>query len=463
MVMVTHDLDTFVCPGYTRVAVLADKRVIVHRHAAKSGGLSERPSSAIFPGRRGLPRHGPALHRQGTADGKQVPRLAAGLFVLVVTALVVAWASGSRATGATTRPTNSPAAKASLACSPRRPCATRGCWWARHAHRLDSQTSGNVLIRIAVSVDAPSPHHLCRAGLPGRDRSGLRAAGRRGRALPCHPPGPSGLLRLPLRTSPFTQLFDQGPAILCRVQEATERIKPLLSDDNQRLLRELLANTRPGCRRRYSLSQRLGATAQQRLDPALAALPPLGARGRRRAAVHAPGGRAGVGMAVRDPGRPPSINAPRRTLEQTERGAQALAQAVSVWHHHPAAHGTRCRRNRLRARPGRAAPPQPERETHRASSTVRRGQPGPGNRLQRSPQRTGVQTMNTLKIIATGACGGRYGRFVFVFGGCSALPEPRCGRCCTTLAPRLCPEASGNAAAAHPVRGPDTLDNASQP
>ena len=87
--------------------------------------------------------------------------------------------------------------------------------------------------------------------------------------------GPQWPARLPLRNSPFSQLSEQGPAILNQVQEATTRINQLLAEDNQRLLREALANIGQAAGSVNTLSQRLDRTVSQRLDPALAALPPL--------------------------------------------------------------------------------------------------------------------------------------------------------------------------------------------
>jgi len=213
-----------------------------------------------------------------------------------------------------------------------------------------------------------------------------------GEPYPAIAPGPSGLPRLPLRTSPFTQLFDQGPAILSRVQEATERINQVLSDDNQRLLRELLANTGQAAGSVHTLSQRLDATVQQRLDPALAALPPLAREATGALQSMRQAGEQVSGMAAEIGQTAKRINAPGGTLEQTERGAQALAQAVERF-------GTTTlpRMERAADETARAA-----RLTGRAASSLGenpqgilygpgRGQPGPGEPGFTAPQRTGVQ------------------------------------------------------------------------
>ena len=255
---------------------------------------------------------------------------AAGLFVLVVTALVIGlgvWLTRDRGKYETYE-LSSGEGVAGL--QPQAAVRYKGVAVGRVTHiGFDSQTSGNVLIRVAVSVDAPiTPTTFAVLGYQGVTGLAYVLLDDAGEPYPELPPGPSGLPRLPLRSSPFTQLFDQGPALLSRVQEATERINQVLSDDNQRLLRELLANTGQAAGSVHSLSQRLDATVQQRLDPALAALPPLAREATGALQSMRQAGEQVSGMAAEIGQTAKRINAPGGTLEQTERGAQALAQAV---------------------------------------------------------------------------------------------------------------------------------------
>ena len=319
---------------------------------------------------------------------------AAGLFVLVVTALVVGlgvWLTRDRGKYETYE-LSSGEGVAGL--QPQAAVRYKGVSVGRVTHiGFDSQASGNVLIRIAVSVDAPiTPTTFAVLGYQGVTGLAYVLLDDAGEPYPAIAPGPSGLPRLPLRTSPFTQLFDQGPAILSRVQEATERINQVLSDDNQRLLRELLANTGQAAGSVHTLSQRLDATVQQRLDPALAALPPLAREATGALQSMRQAGEQVSGMAAEIGQTAKRINAPGGTLEQTERGAQALAQAVERF-------GTTTlpRMERAADETARAA-----RLTGRAASSLGenpqgilygpgRGQPGPGEPGFTAPQRTGVQ------------------------------------------------------------------------
>ena len=319
---------------------------------------------------------------------------AAGLFVLVVTALVVGlgvWLTRDRGNYQSYE-LSSGEGVAGL--QPQAAVRYKGVSVGRVTHiGFDSQASGNVLIRIAVSVDAPiTPTTFAVLGYQGVTGLAYVLLDDAGEPYPAIAPGPSGLPRLPLRTSPFTQLFDQGPAILSRVQEATERINQVLSDDNQRLLRELLANTGQAAGSVHTLSQRLDATVQQRLDPALAALPPLAREATGALQSMRQAGEQVSGMAAEIGQTAKRINAPGGTLEQTERGAQTLAQAVERF-------GTTTlpRMERAADETARAA-----RLTGRAASSLGenpqgilygpgRGQPGPGEPGFTAPQRTGVQ------------------------------------------------------------------------
>jgi phospholipid/cholesterol/gamma-HCH transport system substrate-binding protein len=319
---------------------------------------------------------------------------AAGLFVLVVTALVVGlgvWLTRDRGNYQSYE-LSSGEGVAGL--QPQAAVRYKGVSVGRVTHiGFDSQASGNVLIRIAVSVDAPiTPTTFAVLGYQGVTGLAYVLLDDAGEPYPAIAPGPSGLPRLPLRSSPFTQLFDQGPAILSRVQEATERINQVLSDDNQHLLRELLTNTGQAAGSVHTLSQRLDATVQQRLDPALAALPPLAREATGALQSMRQAGEQVSGMAAEIGQTAKRINAPGGTLEQTERGAQALAQAVERF-------GTTTlpRMERAADETARAA-----RLTGRAASSLGenpqgilygpgRGQPGPGEPGFTAPQRTGVQ------------------------------------------------------------------------
>ncbi|RYF24980.1 MAG: MCE family protein [Comamonadaceae bacterium] len=139
---------------------------------------------------------------------------------------------------------------------------------------FDPEASGNVLIRIAVNENAPiSPTTFATLGYQGV--TGLAHVQLDDADAPLQPPpsGESGLPRLPLQTSSFSQLAEQGPAILAQVQQATERINRLMSDENQQRISTALDNLGKAAGSVNTLAQRIDTTIATRLDPALATVP----------------------------------------------------------------------------------------------------------------------------------------------------------------------------------------------
>jgi phospholipid/cholesterol/gamma-HCH transport system substrate-binding protein len=55
-------------------------------------------------------------------------------------------------------------------------------------------------------------------------------------------PGPSGLPRLPMKSSPLNMLADQGPVLLERVDEISRRLNAMLGEDNQKRVSVALDN-----------------------------------------------------------------------------------------------------------------------------------------------------------------------------------------------------------------------------
>ncbi|KQR42914.1 MlaD family protein [Acidovorax sp. Leaf160] len=139
---------------------------------------------------------------------------------------------------------------------------------------FDPKMAGNVLIRIAVNESAPiSPTTFAQLGYQGV--TGLAHIQLDDADAPIQPPPPgdSGLPRLTLKSSSFSQIAEQGPAILAQVQEATERINKLLGDENQARLALTLDNLAKAAGSANTLVQRIDNTVATKLDPALATVP----------------------------------------------------------------------------------------------------------------------------------------------------------------------------------------------
>ncbi len=139
---------------------------------------------------------------------------------------------------------------------------------------FDPQVSGNVLIRIAVNEDAPiSPTTFATLGYQGVTGLAHILLDDDKQPLPQPPRGVSGLPRLPLKSSPLSQLAEQGPAILGQVQEATQRLNQVLSDENQQRFATALTQLGSAAAGVSQLARRLERTVDTRLDPALASVP----------------------------------------------------------------------------------------------------------------------------------------------------------------------------------------------
>ena len=256
--------------------------------------------------------------------------LAAGLFVLVVAALLAGLAIWLTRDNASYQQYEMSTKDGVTGLQPQAAVRYKGVAVGKVTRiSFDPQVEGNVLIRIAVNEQAPIGPKTFAAlgyqGVTGLAHVQLDDADQPYDALP---PGPSGLPRLPLKPSPFGKVVEQVPAILSQVEEATRRINQLLGDSNQQLLSETLGHIGQAAAGVNTLTQRLDATVTQRLDPALAALPPLARDARDTFASLQQAGASVSALAV-DLGKTTQrLNAEGGAIDQITTGTQSLARAA---------------------------------------------------------------------------------------------------------------------------------------
>ena len=203
--------------------------------------------------------------------------LAAGAFVLAITALLVALAVWLTRDAGSSHPYELSSGDAVTGLQPQAAVRYKGVAVGKVTSiGFDPDVAGNVLIRIAVDDTTPlSPTafaSLSYQGITGLAFVQIDDAGQPQARLP---PGRSGVPRLPLETSQLGKLTEQVPHILAQVDQAPVRLNQLLSDGNQKLFTSVLTNTDQATTRLAQLSARLEQTVAQRIDPALARLPAI--------------------------------------------------------------------------------------------------------------------------------------------------------------------------------------------
>lgn len=203
--------------------------------------------------------------------------LAAGLFIVVVGALLAAlgyWISSDEIPHTTYELTTTENVSG---LQPQAPVRYKGVPAGRVLSiGFDPKEPGRVVIRIDVDSNAPiGPTTYATLGYQGVTGLAHILLNDADRPFEKLEPGRSGLPRIPMQTSPFSQLMEQGPLLLAKVQEATDRVNRLLGDDNLLALSTLLKRLGSTAQSIDQLALSLNQTVKTGVDPALAELPAL--------------------------------------------------------------------------------------------------------------------------------------------------------------------------------------------
>jgi phospholipid/cholesterol/gamma-HCH transport system substrate-binding protein len=170
--------------------------------------------------------------------------VAAGAFVLVVAALLVAMAVWLTRDTGEHRPFEISSREGVTGLQAQAPVRYKGVTVGRvQSIALDPQTVGNVLIRIAVDGTAPiTPTTFATLGFQGvtglafiqLDDTGPTSA-----VLASSDEQPG---RITMRPSLMSRLSDQGAGLLTQLDEATQRVSQLLAAPNQKTLMDAVGN-----------------------------------------------------------------------------------------------------------------------------------------------------------------------------------------------------------------------------
>ncbi len=203
--------------------------------------------------------------------------LAAGLFVVLALALVVALAAWLSRDMGNRNVYEISTASIVTGLQPQAAVRFRGVSVGKvESIGFDQQTRGNVLIRLSVDVAAPVTNStfatLDLQGVTGLTYVQLDDKGQNGALLATDPGQPA---RIPLRAGLLATLSERGAETLDQLAATSERLNQLLSADNQRALIGSVQNIGQAAQNLGALSQGLDTTVREQLRPALQSVPAL--------------------------------------------------------------------------------------------------------------------------------------------------------------------------------------------
>jgi phospholipid/cholesterol/gamma-HCH transport system substrate-binding protein len=141
---------------------------------------------------------------------------------------------------------------------------------------FDPRVKGNVRVRITVDEHVPlTTSTYATLGYQGVTGLAFIALDDKGESQVALAPDNDNPPRIPLKPSMLAQLQDRGEAILDKVEAAAERANTLLGDANQKRIADALENIAQVAASANQVTRSFDATLKTRIDPALAAIPPL--------------------------------------------------------------------------------------------------------------------------------------------------------------------------------------------
>lgn len=203
--------------------------------------------------------------------------LAAGVFVLAVTALLIAMALWLTRDVANTVAYELSTVEAVSGLQVQAPVRYKGVAVGKVSRiGFDPQQRGHVLVTLAISPHAPITGStyaaLAYQGVTGLSFVQLDDTGGDGGPLS---PGPNGVPRIPLQPNALGQITDQAARLMERFEQVTDSLNTLLAPDKQDTLVQSIAAVGTAASQAGDLAQTLQQTVRTGLDPALGQMPAL--------------------------------------------------------------------------------------------------------------------------------------------------------------------------------------------
>ncbi len=207
--------------------------------------------------------------------------LAAGAFVLVVAALLIAMAAWLTRDHTEQRVFEISSRESVSGLQPQAGVRYKGVLVGRvTVIDLDAQTPGNVLVRIAVNNNAPVTTatfaSLGFQGVTGLAFIQLDEGG--GASAPLVPGNDGALARIPMRAGLVSRLTDQGSDLLKQLDQASQRMNTLLAADNQKNLMAAVTSLGQAAEGINKLTTRADAMLSGRGGPGAVNVPQVAAQ-----------------------------------------------------------------------------------------------------------------------------------------------------------------------------------------
>jgi phospholipid/cholesterol/gamma-HCH transport system substrate-binding protein len=187
--------------------------------------------------------------------------LAAGAFVLTVLALLIGMAMWLMRDVANTTTYELVSTEAVTGLQPQAAVRYKGVAVGRVTSiALDPSQRGNVMMRIAVTPNAPITRSTyATLGFQGVTGLSFLQLDDEGTSTEPLPPGPNGPPRIPFKPGLLGELTDRAQALIGKLDETADRVNRLLGDDNQAAISTALVEIG----RSAQSVQQLAATTQQ--------------------------------------------------------------------------------------------------------------------------------------------------------------------------------------------------------